>query len=276
MALPGLGVLAWVLFLMGSGASLTSCSDLTRALKSDSIAYKREVARKYFEKKEYERGLPLLEELIIIDRGTEHAEEVNYMHAKSYFGMKDYILSSFYLANFTRTFPTSKYAEECAFLSAYCHYKNSPNYELDQGDTDRAINELQLFLVRYPQTALRDSCNGLIDVLRDKLEIKAFKGAMQYYRTRHYRAAHVALERFAQEWPNSDYREEALSTLFRADHALAVNSVEDKKEERIRDAIRSYHNFVDAFPSSDDLGENERLFTVLLTELDNLKTKTTP
>jgi hypothetical protein len=56
---------------------------------------------------------------------AELSEKVNYLHAKSTYGMKDYTLAAYYLANFVRTFPTSQYAEECAFLSAYCQYMNS-------------------------------------------------------------------------------------------------------------------------------------------------------
>ena len=253
-----------------------ACSDFSKALKSTDRNEKFEVARKYFDLAQYERCIPLLEELIVLERGGARAEEVTYMHAKSYFGMKDYILSSFYLANFTRTFPTSKYAEECAFLSAFCYYKNSPVYELDPTDTERAIDELQLFMVRYPRTALRDSCNTLIDILRDKLEIKEFKSGMQYYRTRRYRAAHVSLEEFNRKWPNSEFREEALFSLFKADNELAINSVAEKKEERINDAIRSFHNFADAFPTSEHLPEAERLHGTLVLELERSKRTDTP
>ena len=255
---------------------LASCSEFNKALKSTDVQYKYDVAKKYFDKEEYERALPLLEELIVLTRGTALSEDVGYLHAKSFYNMKDYYLGSYYLTNFTRTFPTSGHAEECAFLSAICHYRNSPSFELDQTDTRRAIDELQLFLVRHPRTELRDSCNSLIDLLRDKLEQKDLYSALQYERTRYYRAAHVALEEFLRKWPNSDHREQVMLTLLRADHQLAMNSVEDRKEDRIRDAIRTYHNFVDAFAESDRLPEAERLYGELVNELERTQRTNTP
>lgn len=263
----GPAILIWMLGLLGSGA-LTSCSDFNLALKSDSLEYKLEVAEKYYAAESWDRAIPLLEELIVAYRSTVTSERVNYLHAKSYMGMKDYTLAGYYLANFTRTFPKSQYAEECAFLSAVCFYKNSPNYELDQVDTRNAIDQLQLFMVRYPNTTLKDSCNNLIDELRTKLEVKAYHGADQYFRMRNYQAASVAFRNFVREWPNSRFREDAMLIILKADHHLAMNSVESKKLDRLKDAIKSYHNFADAFPQSVVLPEANKLHKELTTALE--------
>jgi outer membrane protein assembly factor BamD len=270
-------------FLLFLAMLLSSCGEFSRALKSTDLEYKVEVAQKYYAIGEkgvapdasrkdrrrarggFERSIPLLEELIVLTRGTARSEQMNYMHAKAHFGMKDYIMASYYLANFTRTFPKSQYAEECAFLSAYCHFKNSPGLDLDQAETRHAIDQLQLFMVRYPQTSLKDSSNALIDDLRYKLERKSYHGARQYYRMRNYQAAGVALRNFVREWPNSEFREEAMFLVLRSDHFLAMNSVETKLDERLGEAIKSYHNFADAFPQSKQLSEADRMHKELLT-----------
>ena len=129
---------------------LSACSDFNRALKSTDLDYKWKVAQEYYDKESWDRAIPLMEELIVLTRGTQRSQEVNYKHAKAHFNMKDYTLAAYYLANFVRTFPTSPFAEECSFLSAYCYFKNSPNFELDQADTRAAIDQMQLFMVRYP------------------------------------------------------------------------------------------------------------------------------
>ena len=265
-----------LLFVISTSTTLTSCSDFQKALKSDSIAYKFDVAERYYLKGEYERTLPLWEELIALTRGSSLSEKVYYYHAKSVFGMKDYTLASYYLTNFTKTFPTSTYAEESAFLSAFCYYKNSPNYELDQTDTREAVNDLQLFLVRYPNSILKDSCNLLIDRLRGKLELKQFNNARQYYRLRNYQGTSVAFRNFLKAWPNTEFREESLFTILKADHHLAFNSVESKKKQRIEEAIRSYHNFADAFPESIDKREAARLYGQLVQALEQSQPTDTP
>ncbi len=251
----------FVLLVLG----LVSCGEFSKALKSTDMEYKAEVAEKYYAAESWDRAIPLLEELIVLTRGSAKSERMNYLHAKAHYGMKDYILAAYYLANFTRTFPKSEYAEEAAFLSAYCHYKNSPSYELDQLDTRNAIDQMQIFMVRYPNTTLKDSCNTLIDRMRGKLELKAYEAALQYYRMQQYQASGVAFRNFLQKWPNSDYREQSMLHILRSDHHLAVNSVEVKRLERLNEAITSYRNFADAFPNSPRLSEAERLHQELIT-----------
>ena len=250
-------------FFLVFGLTMAGCSDFHRAQKSDDVALKTRVAEEYYAAGKYDRAIPLLEELIVLCRGGECSERANYLHAKSFFGLKDYIMSAYYLANFTKTFPKSQYAEECAFLSAYCHYRNSPAYPLDQEETRHAMDQLQLFMVRYPATELKDSCNTLIDRLRAKLEVKAYEAARQYFHMRNYQAAGVAFRNFVRNWPNSRFREEALLRTLQADHQLAVNSVEEKRAERVAEAIRSYHNFADAFPESRQLAQAERIYKEL-------------
>lgn len=254
-----------LLILLLSSLLLLSCGDFNKALKSTDLDYKAEVAEKYYAAEGYDRAIPLLEELIVLTRGSARSERMNYLHAKSHYGLKDYIMAAYYLANFTRTFPKSEYAEEAAFLSAYCHYMNSPAYELDQVDTRSAIDQMQVFLVRYPNTTLKDSCNTLIDRMRSKLELKSFEGSLQYYRMQHYQAAGVAFRNFNKQWPNSAYRERTMLYILRADHHLAVNSVETKRLERLNEAIASYLNFADAFPNSQRLAEAEKLHQELIT-----------
>lgn len=252
------------------------CSEFNRALKSTDLEQKWQVAQKYYDKERYEQAIPLLEELIVLTRGTQRSVEVNYKHAKAHFLMEDYTLAGYYLSNYVRTFATSQYAEECAFLSAYCYYKNSPDHELDQTDTRTAIDQMQLFMVRYPNSTLKDSCNNLIDVMRAKLEVKSFESAMQYHHMRNYQAAGVAFRNFNREWPNSKYREEAMWLILKSDQELAVNSVESKKRERLNEAIRSCRNFTDAFPQSPLIGDAERIFRILEQELGTISTTASP
>ncbi|MBK7383164.1 MAG: outer membrane protein assembly factor BamD [Flavobacteriales bacterium] len=260
----------WLLLgLIGAG-TFTACSEFNRALKSDSLEYKMAVAEKYYDKGSYDRAIPLLEELIMLKRGTAASERINYLHAKAHFLMKDYVMAAYYLENYARTFPTAQYTEECTFLNAYCYYKNSPAYELDQADTRTAIDQLQLFMVRYPTTILKDSCNTLIERLRIKLEVKSYHAAEQYFHMRNFQGASMAFKDFLRAYPNSDYREDAMMRVLRSDHQVAMNSVEKRKVERLQEAMRSYRNFADAYPQGVERDVADRLNEELKSELDRV------
>lgn len=268
-------------FFLGLAVLLASCSDYQRTMKSTNIEQKFAFCDSLFHmaekgnlpnaaRKDHRRAegacakaLPLLEELVQLTRGSNLSERVYYYHAKCQFWMQDYTLASYYLSNFTKTFPTSEFAEECDFLSAFCYFKNSPNFELDQTDTKAAIQDLQLFLVHYPRTSLRDSANTLIDRLRGKLELKDLNNSRQYYRLRNYQGTITAFNDFLRTWPNSEFREEALYTVMKASYELAMNSVESKRKQRLADAMRAVRTFADAFPESTDRREADRLNQLL-------------
>jgi len=237
-------------YAAGVALLLASCSEFNKAVKSTDVQYKYKMAVQYFEKPDFDRAMPLFEELLTLTRGDTLFEPVSFYYAMGNFGQKDYIMASYYLENFAKTFHNNPHAEQCSFLAAYCHYMESPEYELDQADTQAAIDKLELFMVRFPDTNMKDSANVLIDELRAKLEMKDYTGAKQYLRIRDYSAASVALQGFLVKWPNSPHREEALFSIFVANHDLALNSVDYKRERRNEDGIRSFNTFADAFPES--------------------------
>jgi len=257
------------LYAIVAAVAFVGCSEFNKALKAtgpDSLNLKLQTAEKYYFKQEYERALPLLEELQILTRGTSVSERVGYMYAKSYYGYNDYIRAAYLLSFFVKTFPSSEYAEECAFLAAYCYYRSSPEHSLDQGDTEIAMEQIQLFLVRFPQTELRDSCNTLMDALRWKLEEKDWAGAKQYLHLRRFSSASESLRNFLSTWPSSDHREEAMFLRFKADHRLAMNSIDKKKKERLEAALRLYRNFADAYAES----QYSREAKLMLTDIERV------
>jgi outer membrane protein assembly factor BamD len=247
-----------------------SCSEYNKVLKSTDINYKYEKAIEYFNKEQYYKSLPLLEELIGLTRGTQLAENVQYYYARSQYGVKDYYLANYYLKTFTKTFSNSTRAEECQFLAAECSYQLSPSFSLDQTDTFNAINEYQLFLDKYPYSNLRDSANHQIDRLNNKIERKDYEIAYQYAKTLRYKAAASAFKEFLKKYPNSKYKEEAMFQIVRSNYLLAEGSIEDKKLERMRATSESYLNFAAAFPESKWLKEAKSYFEKSEKQVRNL------
>lgn len=255
--------LASIIFL------LFSCSEYNRALKSKDKAYKMEVADGYFQKEDYLKALAIYEECIPICRGQACGELVYWRYAYCHYGIEDYYLASYYFRTFAKTYPSGQYTEEASFLSAYCHYKNSPRWSLDQTDTRKAIDEMQLFMNRYPESTRIDTCNSLVSELRHKLEKKQYRTAIQYYKTKRYRAAVVALENVLAAYPNSQYREDIMFHQLKANYDLAIHSVDAKKEQRLKNTIATYHTFVDHYAASKHMNEAENIYNQCLKLLES-------
>lgn len=232
-----------------------SCSQYQKTLKSDDLAYKYEEATKYYEDGDFFKALTLYEELIGLYRGMGKAEQIYYYYAYCHYYLEDYVMAGFYFKNFVRTYPNSDHAEESMFLSAYCHYLNSPPPSLDQTSTYKAIDELQLFANRYPKSEKVSECNNLIDVLRNKLETKAYNNSKLYFNMREYTASIVAFNNVIKDFPDTDYKESALFFILKSNYLLAVNSVVSKKKERLEATLAAYEKFEKFNPPVSELGE---------------------
>jgi outer membrane protein assembly factor BamD len=262
--------LRFLLFIFAI-AALASCSKYSKLLKSTDVELKYTKAVEYYDAGDYAKALSLFDELGTLFRGTARSEAVHHYIANCHYHLKDYYFASYYYKNFAKTYPNSPLAEESLFKSAFCAYKNSPNPSLDQRDTNQAIDEFQLFLDKYPNTALKDSANKMIDELRLKLETKAYNSAKLYYQTENYKSAAIALNNLLREFPESKHAEEIEFLIVKSQYLLAINSIDSKKEERFTATIESYHKFVDHFKSSKYLKQAETYYANAVKELERMK-----
>ena len=98
----------------------------------------------------------------------------------------------------------------------------------------------------------------MIASLRGKLEIKAWSGAKLYYTTGKFQSASKALQHFMDDWPTSQYTEEAQFLILKSQFLYAHRSTERRQAERYADAIESYFTFAARFPESAWLKEAEQ------------------
>jgi outer membrane protein assembly factor BamD len=224
-----------------------SCSNYNKVLKSNDYTLKKQTAIELYNKKDYQRAYPLFEELVAVTRGTANAEDMYFYYCYCNYYLDDLISAGYHFQQFAKTYPSSPKAEEASYMNAYCYYLGSPDFTLDQTNSIKAIQEMQLFINQYPNSTRIQECNDLIDKLRDKLEKKAFESAMLYYQMMDYKAASMSLKNMLADYPNSQFKEEAMFTVVKANYLLAENSVENKKMERYKSTLDDYNAFINKF-----------------------------
>lgn len=237
--------------------SLLSCKGYNYVLKSDDYNAKFELANKLYDDGKYERCVALYEQVYQRSPKSGQGEISYYRLGKACYAVEDWYLASYYLGSFQTKFPYSQHVEETMFLGALCTVQNSPEASLDQDETELALNDLQLFINRFPNSARVDTCNQVMNQLRFKLQTKEAMNVRLYSKTENYRAATVTAASFLENFPVSEYREEVSAILVRNYYLLTVNSVETKLEERIEKSIESYEDFIAEFPNSSYLREFE-------------------
>ena len=252
---------------------LFSCSTYNEVLKSDDYSAKFELANELYERGKHLRSIPLYEQVYQKMPQTGEGELAYFRIGKSYYFEEDYYMAGYFLRMFAQRFPDSPKAEEAFFLSALCAVQESPEPSLDQEPTLIAINDLQDFVDRFPNSYLVDSCNRIIDRLRFKIETKDFDAVKLYDKTMHYRAAVNSGLTFKKEYPMSVFLPENEYLIVKNSFLLAKNSVYSKKMKRIDDAIKRYLTFVSQYPDSKHQKELKGLYEMILKEKEDFENK---
>ena len=231
----------------------SSCGEYNEVLKSTDYEYKYSYAKKYFNAKQYTKSATILEELVTIFKGTAHAEESLYLLAQSYYGQEDYLTASEYFQTYYSTYPKGEYAESSRFYSGYGLFLDSPDPRLDQAQTYKAIEQMQLYLEYYPQSERAKEAQNIMFELQEKLALKELMAVRLYfnlgtYMGNNYLSSVVTADAALKDYPYTKYREELMFYKIRSKYELALVSVEEKLQGRYRDVVDEYFNYVNEFP----------------------------
>lgn len=241
--------------------TLASCKGINSVLKNPDPKYKLRMAEQYYVKKKWIYAQQLYEDVMPFYRGQPEFEDIYYKYAYTAYHQKDYLNAENLFKTYLEIYPNSSKAEEVDFMRAYTFYRQSPKAELDQTNTQKAIGMMQIYLNKYPSSARAKEASGIIDELRQKLEVKDARAAQLYFDLGQFRAAAVAFNTLIENYPDSDkadeYKLKSIQSYFR----FAELSIEDKKAERFGKVIEECNDFIDRFPQSSFAKEVEQVLT---------------
>lgn len=247
--------------------ALTSCGEYTRAQKSTDYDYKLDFAKRAFEKKKYVQAATILQDIVTVFKGTEKAEESLYLLALSNYENRDYASAGAYFKTYYTRYPRGKYAELARFYSGYGYYLDSPEPQLDQSDTMKAIEELQGFIDYFPNSDKVGIAQAAIFELQDKLTLKQLQNAQLYYNLgtymgNNYESSIIVAKNAVKDYPYSRYKEDLEMLILKARYQEAAQSVEEKKADRYRDVIDEYYSFINNYPDSPNRREADNIFKI--------------
>ena len=224
---------------------LSSCNNrMNQAMKSADKDFILETANEYFAKKKWGKALSLYDRLPNLVAGTDDAPNVVYNSAYANYYQKNYRLAGHQFKNFSASYPDDARREEASYMAALCYYEGSLDYNLDQTNTDLAINELQDFINKYPNSERSKNINQLIEELMYKQEFKAYENAKQYFKMGLYKSSDIAFENVLEDFPATKLRPKIYDYILKSKYELAVNSKFDLKKERLNNA-EAYTKFIE-------------------------------
>lgn len=245
--------------------SLVSCAgEYNKVLKSADMDYRYEFAKQSFAIGKYNWAEILLMDLISMKKGSEDAEEALYMLAMSQYMNADYEAASETFKKYYQTYPKGFYAEHAMFYVGQSLYQEVPEPRLDQTPTLGAISAYQQFLDTYPYSELRTVAQDRLFELQDKLVLKELLSARLYYNLggyfgninsnneSNYISSIVTSQNALKTYPYTQYRESFAVLIMKSKYELAINSSEEKRVERFRDAEDECYGFLNEYPDSKD------------------------
>ncbi len=246
---------------------LSSCGEYQRVLKSSDPDYHLEYAKRAFEEKKYTQAATVLEPVISVFKGTEKAEDALYLLALSNYENKDYETSGTWFKNYYTRFPKGKYTELARYFCGYGYYLDSPDPQLDQSGTLKAIQELQAFLDYFPRSDKVSLAQNAIFELQDKLTLKQLENAQLYYNLgtylgNNYESAIIVARNAIKDYPYSKYKEDLELIILKSRYQEARESVDERKADRFREVVDEYYSFVNNYPDSPHRDEAENIFKI--------------
>lgn len=250
-----------------SALLLCSCGEYQKVQKSTDPDYKLDYAKRAFAQKKYVQSYTILKDIVTVFKGTEKAEESLYLLALSHYENKEYLDASLYFQTYYSRYPKGKYTELARFYSGYAYYLDSPEPQLDQSGTIKAIEELQAFLDYFPKSDKVSIAQNAIFELQDKLTLKELQNAQLYYNLgtylgNNYQSAVIVAQNAVKAYPYSKYKEELELIILKARYQEANLSVEEKKVERFRDVIDEYYSFINNYPDSPNRKEADNIYKI--------------
>lgn len=257
--------------------TLQSCSEYQKVLKNEDVKAKYDMAEKFYEEGDFKRANRLYEQIAPKYVGKPQGERVMFFLSNTYFEREDYNMAGYQFERFIKSYPKSDKVVEASFLGAKSYYELSPEYSLDQTDTDKALLKLQNFINTYSESEYFEDANAMAQELTTKKERKAYEILKQYNRLGEFnydmlKSAVAASDNFVSDFPGSEFREDAMFVKVQALTHMAMNSFESLKEERLKSARAAYVTLKKQYPESKFDKEAGDILEKIDRELQQFKT----
>lgn len=246
---------------------LTACGEYQRVVKNPDPNVRFEYAKRAFEEGRYVQAYTLLKDVVTQFKGSDKAEESLYLLGLSHYENKEYLDAAAYFQTYYNRYPKGKYTEFARYYTGYAYYLDSPEPQLDQSITIKAIEELQGFLDYFPRSELVSTAQNAIFELQDKLTLKELQNAQLYYNLgnylgNNYESAVIVAKNAIKEYPYSKYKESLEMLILKARYQEALQSIEEKKADRFREVVDEYYSFINNYPDGPNRAEADNIYKI--------------
>ena len=225
-----------LVLLIGWGCS--GSVDTANLSPEDHLQY----AIKLYEDEDDEEAVREFEAILLQYSGSSIVDDAQYYLAKTRFLRQEYIIAAYEFSKLIKNMPASNFVSDSQFMLAECYYQLSPNYNLDQTYTVKAIEEFQAFIDFFPINEKVQDAEARIHELNLKLAEKDFTIANIYSKLDYYTASMKYYDQVVETYHDTKFAPKAL---FRKIMLLMEREREDE-------ALAEMKKFMLLFPEDEE------------------------
>ncbi|HEX2896560.1 MAG TPA: outer membrane protein assembly factor BamD [candidate division Zixibacteria bacterium] len=169
------------------------------------------LGKKAFDDKKYVLSIEYFQTIVLNHGGVSFVDTAQYFLATSYFENHDYTVAGVEFNRLALNYPSSVYFENAIFMRAVCYFEGTPkHYGLDQTELQKAIDQLEDFIIDFPESELISDARAILAQARGRLAKKYYQSAVVYKRIGAYVAAQKYFQVVIDDYTDSEFAPKAL------------------------------------------------------------------
>jgi len=233
---PFIGIL-----LLGCSSSL----DLTELSPEEHL----QEAIKMYQEEDYEEAMRQFESILLQYSGSSLMDDAQYYLALTRYQRREYIIAAYEFSKLIKNMPASPFVPDAQFMLAESYYGLSPDYNLDQVYTDKAIAEYQAFIDFFPLNEKVQQAEEKINELNLKLAKKNLSIADIYQKLSYYTASIKYYGLVVENYHDTEFAPIAL-------YSKIILQIERDKE---KEALADIKRFILLYPDDEKAEEVKQL-----------------
>lgn len=235
-------------------ANCSSSVDTTTLTAEEHLEY----AKGLMVDEDFEDAVREFESILLQYAGSAVNDDAQYFLALTYYKREQYLLAAYEFSKLIRDIPTSVFVQDAQFMLAESYYQLSPDYQLEQSYSKKAIEEFQAFVEFFPLHPKVEEAEKKIDELYAKYAEKEYNSARIYEKMEFYSAAINYYEMVKDTYHDSEFAPLAHYKLIQ----LLVT------RERTDEALRNIAEFLRKYPEDENVQELKELSIELENNID--------
>ncbi|HLG31843.1 MAG TPA: outer membrane protein assembly factor BamD [Ignavibacteriaceae bacterium] len=223
----------------------SSSTDLSDLGPEDRLQH----AIQIYNEEDYQESLDEFQSLILQYPGSAIVDDAQYYLGMTRYQRDEFVLAAYEFSKLIKSMPASEFLDDSQYMLAETYYELSPNYNLDQQYTVKAIEEFQAFIDFFPLNEKVAEAEIKINELNEKLARKSYTIALIYEKLEYYTASLKYFDEVVETYHDTPYASQALYS------KIMLLMERERQDEALAEMVK----FLKLFPEDNNAAEVEKM-----------------